>query len=180
MQVSLKYNNIFAITPVCLVRKTDGGNFIGCGTTPHMGRMCYNSKRQEEQQMENRMEQLREEACNVKSVRWRQPDIMWCLVPARPMRRRFCGRGSGRKRGPSGENPLWEEAARCWINIWRRWTCPASGTSYIANIVKCRPPQNRDPKPEETACCLSATSAVSWKSSNRKSSFAWAEWQPPF
>lgn len=25
---------------------------------------------------------------------------------------------------------------------------------YIANIVKCRPPQNRDPKPEETACCI--------------------------
>lgn len=25
--------------------------------------------------------------------------------------------------------------------------------SYIANIVKCRPPQNRDPKPEEAAAC---------------------------
>lgn len=25
---------------------------------------------------------------------------------------------------------------------------------YIANIVKCRPPQNRDPKPEEADCCL--------------------------
>lgn len=24
---------------------------------------------------------------------------------------------------------------------------------YIANILKCRPPRNRDPKPEETACC---------------------------
>lgn len=24
---------------------------------------------------------------------------------------------------------------------------------YIANILKCRPPQNRDPKPEETASC---------------------------
>ncbi len=24
---------------------------------------------------------------------------------------------------------------------------------YIANIVKCRPPNNRDPKPEEVACC---------------------------
>ena len=26
---------------------------------------------------------------------------------------------------------------------------------YIGNIVKCRPPQNRDPKPEEVACCES-------------------------
>ena len=25
---------------------------------------------------------------------------------------------------------------------------------YIANIVKCRPPKNRDPKPEETELCL--------------------------
>lgn len=26
---------------------------------------------------------------------------------------------------------------------------------YIANIVKCRPPQNRDPEPEEAAACMS-------------------------
>lgn len=26
-------------------------------------------------------------------------------------------------------------------------------TVYIANILKCRPPKNRDPKPEEVACC---------------------------
>ena len=25
---------------------------------------------------------------------------------------------------------------------------------YIANIVKCRPPMNRDPKPEEQDCCI--------------------------
>jgi DNA polymerase len=25
---------------------------------------------------------------------------------------------------------------------------------YIANMVKCRPPQNRDPRPEETECCI--------------------------
>lgn len=25
---------------------------------------------------------------------------------------------------------------------------------YIANIVKCRPPQNRDPLPEESAACM--------------------------
>ncbi len=27
------------------------------------------------------------------------------------------------------------------------------GAVYIANIIKCRPPKNRDPKPEETASC---------------------------
>lgn len=26
--------------------------------------------------------------------------------------------------------------------------------TYITNVVKCRPPQNRDPLPEESACCL--------------------------
>lgn len=25
---------------------------------------------------------------------------------------------------------------------------------FIANVLKCRPPNNRDPKPEEVACCL--------------------------
>jgi DNA polymerase len=29
----------------------------------------------------------------------------------------------------------------------------ARGSVYIANIIKCRPPKNRDPKPDETACC---------------------------
>jgi DNA polymerase len=27
------------------------------------------------------------------------------------------------------------------------------GQVYIANILKCRPPNNRDPKPEEVVCC---------------------------
>jgi uracil-DNA glycosylase len=27
-------------------------------------------------------------------------------------------------------------------------------TVYIANVLKCRPPGNRDPKPEEVSCCL--------------------------
>jgi DNA polymerase len=27
-------------------------------------------------------------------------------------------------------------------------------TVFIANVLKCRPPGNRDPKPEEVACCM--------------------------
>ena len=27
-------------------------------------------------------------------------------------------------------------------------------TVFIANVLKCRPPNNRDPSPEESACCL--------------------------
>jgi DNA polymerase len=29
----------------------------------------------------------------------------------------------------------------------------ARGQVYIANILKCRPPGNRDPRPEEVVCC---------------------------
>ena len=29
-----------------------------------------------------------------------------------------------------------------------------SRNCYIANIVKCRPPQNRDPRPEESEACM--------------------------
>lgn len=36
-------------------------------------------------------------------------------------------------------------------------------TAYIANILKCRPPGNRDPKPEEAAACASyLQSQVAW------------------
>ena len=34
------------------------------------------------------------------------------------------------------------------IDLARKKNC------YIANIVKCRPPQNRDPLPEESAACM--------------------------
>jgi DNA polymerase len=30
----------------------------------------------------------------------------------------------------------------------------ARGQVYIANVLKCRPPSNRDPLPEEVRCCL--------------------------
>ena len=32
--------------------------------------------------------------------------------------------------------------------------CLSRGNSYIANIVKCRPPHNRDPKDEEQDLCI--------------------------
>ncbi|MGB1581102.1 MAG: uracil-DNA glycosylase [Nevskiales bacterium] len=38
------------------------------------------------------------------------------------------------------------------INFARRPSAEQQG-AYIANIVKCRPPQNRDPLPEEAAAC---------------------------
>lgn len=50
--------------------------------------------------------------------------------------------------------PLWAAAA-FWldkylfaIDLDRQKNC------YIANIVKCRPPQNRDPLPAESEACM--------------------------
>lgn len=42
------------------------------------------------------------------------------------------------------QNPPPQEQAGLWD----------TGNTFIANIVKCRPPQNRDPLPEERAACL--------------------------
>ena len=47
--------------------------------------------------------------------------------------------------GPAGK--LLDEML-CIIDLDRSKNC------YIANIVKCRPPQNRDPAPEEQDACI--------------------------
>ena len=40
------------------------------------------------------------------------------------------------------------------LNSMLRAIGPARQTLYIANVLKCRPPGNREPKPGEVACCL--------------------------
>ena len=65
----------------------------------------------------------------------------------------FVGEGPGEQEDLKGQ-PFVGPAGKllddmlCIIDLSRETNC------YIANIVKCRPPQNRDPKPEETACCI--------------------------
>ena len=39
------------------------------------------------------------------------------------------------------------------LNAMLRATGLQRGEVYIANILKCRPPDNRDPRPEEVSCC---------------------------
>ena len=41
---------------------------------------------------------------------------------------------------------------------------------FITNIVKCRPPENRDPQPDEVAACAPVPPAASSRSSIRRSS----------
>ena len=59
-------------------------------------------------------------------------------------------RGRGGPAGPAVRRPLRQAArpARCS----RRSASPATAC-YIANVVKCRPPGNRDPLPDEIAAC---------------------------
>ena len=65
----------------------------------------------------------------------------------------FVGEGPGEQEdlqgdpfvGPAGK--LLDEML-CIIDLDRNSNC------YIANIVKCRPPQNRDPAPEEQEACI--------------------------
>jgi DNA polymerase len=46
-------------------------------------------------------------------------------------------------------------AAGQYLDKWLKAIELDRGTNaYIANVVKCRPPQNRDPLPEETSACL--------------------------
>jgi len=65
----------------------------------------------------------------------------------------FVGEGPGEQEDLTGEpfvgrgGKLLDEMLRC-IDLDR------NKNIYIANIVKCRPPQNRDPLPEEQEACI--------------------------
>ena len=45
----------------------------------------------------------------------------------------------------------WERLASSWRNCWKASACRKD--VFIANVIKCRPPGNRDPLPEEINAC---------------------------
>ena len=65
----------------------------------------------------------------------------------------FVGEGPGEQEDLQGE-PFVGPAGKlldemlCIIDLYRKKNC------YIANIVKCRPPRNRDPEPAEQDACI--------------------------
>ena len=61
------------------------------------------------------------------------------------------GEGPGADEDAQGE-PFVGRAGQLLNAILRGMRWPRE-TVYIANILKCRPPNNRDPSPEESACC---------------------------
>lgn len=69
--------------------------------------------------------------------------LILCLSAKAPAKTRICRASHS-----------WAEAGSCLINSWHRLTFRAIKNVYIANMVKCRPPKNRDPKPEEQTLCI--------------------------
>lgn len=64
----------------------------------------------------------------------------------------FVGEGPGVEEDRQGEPFVGAAGKR--LNQWISRIGLARGDVYIANIVKCRPPGNRAPLPEEAAACL--------------------------
>ena len=65
----------------------------------------------------------------------------------------FVGEGPGEEEDRRGE-PFVGKAGRLLTRIVEGAFGKTRAEVYIANVVKCRPPNNRDPAPEEIAACL--------------------------
>jgi uracil-DNA glycosylase len=64
----------------------------------------------------------------------------------------FVGEGPGEEEDRTGR-PFVGAAGR-YLDKWIAAAGLERGACYIANCVKCRPPQNREPHPDELAACL--------------------------
>ncbi len=64
----------------------------------------------------------------------------------------FVGEGPGRDEDLRGE-PFVGRAGQLLTDIITKGMKLRRDDVYIANVVKCRPPQNRDPEPDEVASC---------------------------
>ena len=62
------------------------------------------------------------------------------------------GEGPGREEDLAGE-PFVGRSGRLLDRLLLEELEMDRRSCYIANVVKCRPPQNRDPRPEEIAAC---------------------------
>lgn len=65
----------------------------------------------------------------------------------------FIGEGPGREEDIEGR-PFVGEAGRLLTKIIENGIGVKRSQVYISNVVKCRPPRNRDPQPQEIKTCL--------------------------
>jgi uracil-DNA glycosylase family 4 len=73
-------------------------------------------------------------------------------VGARDAQWMFVGEGPGAEEDALGE-PFVGQAGRLLDNMLKAIRLTRNKDTYIANVVKCRPPGNRDPEPIEVAEC---------------------------
>jgi len=64
----------------------------------------------------------------------------------------FVGEGPGAEEDAKGE-PFVGQAGRLLDNMLAALHLARGENVYIANVVKCRPPNNRNPEPREMSCC---------------------------
>jgi uracil-DNA glycosylase len=78
--------------------------------------------------------------------------LVWVHPHPKAKRRRSIGSSWAKHRAKTKTakaSRLWAKLASCSTTCWVE-----GGGVYIANVLKCRPPGNRNPKPEEVAQCL--------------------------
>ncbi len=96
---------------------------------------------------------LRDEcmACTACELCQRRSSVVWGegSLDAQVM---FIGEGPGRDEDAEGR-PFVGRSGRLLTDIIEKGMKLPRNEVYIANVVKCRPPGNRDPKPDEVAAC---------------------------
>jgi len=65
----------------------------------------------------------------------------------------FVGEGPGAEEDAQGD-PFVGQAGQLLDNMLAAIDLKRGANVYIANVVKCRPPGNRDPEPDEAAACM--------------------------
>ena len=104
--------------------------------------------------MENTLQQLRESCltCTACPLAQTRTNVVFGVgVPDAEIL--FIGEGPGEKEDLSGE-PFVGRAGQLLDKMLAAVGLSRKHNIYIANMVKCRPPKNRDPEPEEVEQCI--------------------------
>ena len=100
------------------------------------------------------MEKLRKECLNCNKCPLREAASQVVFGTGNPKAKiMFVGEGPGEQEDKEGE-PFVGKSGQLLDKYLELIDLDRSKNIYIANIVKCRPPHNRDPKPEEQDVCI--------------------------
>jgi len=104
--------------------------------------------------MNRTLEELRAEALGCRNCRLCEgrTNVVFGVGPAHA-RVMLIGEGPGQHEDEQGE-PFVGRAGQLLDKMLDAVGLSRETNVYIANMVKCRPPQNRDPQPDETEACL--------------------------